>query len=119
MLIDADEISRFIMHALFKAAGFTGNIIHCSDVEEAKTQLMKLEPDTIMLDFFLNESDRFTILHFIEKLGYRTMVVVMWDLNEAYVKQISVLFPMVTHYYQKPLKIENAESIIAQLQIGD
>ena len=116
MLVDADEISRFIMHALLKSAGFSGNIIHYPDIEDAIEHLHKFEPDIVILDFFLNESDRFRILQLMEKLMYRSQVIIMWDLNEDYVRQISILFPTVSMYYQKPLKLEHAQIIIGELK---
>ena len=118
MLVDADEINRFITHKLLKSVGFNGYIIHFMEVDDAIAYLQaSAPPDVLMIEFTYNEDDQFRILQALEAIeGNHTETVVLWDHhNERYVKQLSVLFP-IKAYYRKPLKIEEALEVVEGME---
>ena len=114
MLVDADEINRFITHKLLKSAGFSGYIIHFAEVDDAIAHLQaSAAPDVLMIEFTYNEEDKFRILQTLEAIeGNHTETVVLWDhLHECYVHQLSALFP-IKAYYRKPIKMGEAMEVV-------
>ena len=114
MLVDADEINRFITHKLLKSVGFSGYIIHFMEVDDAIAHLQaSAPPDVLMIEFTYNEDDKFRILQALDAIeGNTTETVVLWDHHhEYYVHQLSILFP-IKAYYRKPMKIEEAEEVV-------
>ena len=112
MLVDDNEINRFTTHKLLKLMGFNDGIIHFADIDEAISYLKNSTPQMLIIDFQFHEKDKFRILQAVEEqTELQTLsTIVLWDFDEEYAKQLSVLFP-IEKYYQKPLKIEDAIEI--------
>jgi CheY-like chemotaxis protein len=118
MLVDADEANRFITHKLLKSAGFSGYIVHFTNVDDALDFLCVADPpDMLIIEFSYHEQDKFRILQALEAIeGNTTETVVLWDHpHEWYVQQLSVLFP-IKAYYRKPLKIEEALEVVEGME---
>lgn len=69
MCIDRDEVAIEILEWQFRKAGFTGELVMCTEMTEALEYLLTNGlPDVLITDFFLNKFDHFHSLHIIQQM---------------------------------------------------
>ena len=113
MLVDENEINRFLTHKMLKMSGFSGGILHFENTDEAISYMRDSLPDMLVIDFFQHEQEKFKILDAVEELdlSQKVSTVVLWDFDEDFVKNLSVLY-RIEGYYHKPLEVKVAEEIV-------